>query len=237
MTTEQLKKSADELVEQTLAEIAVEEPKVEETVVTETASEEVIVKSEDKAEEKKEDKKDDEKDEDKKPEMKKSEPNVIRKSLEELASVLTEDELTIIQTWREELESPEVETQVEETIVKSQTSNDDLIKSIRAEFDTQLGDLRKSLSDKDDLIKSLNAKVEELAAQPAHSGRAVDNIQVIEKSNPEQTLTKSKVLATMLDLQKSGKGVTSFDITTYETKGTFSNQHVRQLVMNACTNA
>lgn len=241
MKTEDLKKSADELVEQTLAGLGVEEEvKTEETVVTETpAAEEVIVKSEDSDEDKKKKKDEDDKKEgdDKKPAFMKSEPTIIRKSMEELASILTEDELTVISAWREEMESTEIETKVEETIVKSEPAQEDLIKSFRDQINGEMNELRKSLSDKDDLIKSLNKQVEELAAQPAHSGRAVENLAVIEKSQSEVTLTKSQVVNKMVELQKSGANITSYDVVQFETKGTFSNPHVRQLVMNACTNA
>ena len=233
--TVDLKKSVDDLVEQTLVNLDTE------VVETAVVVEEVIVKSEDKDEPKDDEDKDpkdkddkkkkDAKKDDDKPAFMKSEPTVIRKSMEELSSILTADELQVIEAWRDEIAS---ET-VEEEIVKSEPAPEaDLVKSIRESMAAEFADIRKSLNDKDDLIKSLNTRLETVLAQPAHAPKSISDLSIIEKSQEAPTLTKSKVLDTMFDLLKSGAGVSSLHIAEFETKGTISNQNVRKLVADAC---
>lgn len=237
--SEELIKSVDDLVNQTLANL--ETPEVE-------APAEVIVKSdaapEDQAEDKKEPKaeaKDDKKpvekdakdekksvDKDAKDEKKEDKkPAFMKKSMEELALVLSSDELEVINAWREELASEE--SVIEETIVKSAAPAEDLSKAFTAELE----EIRKSIAVKDDLIKSLSERVEKLAAQPAHAPKGISDLTVIEKSQEAATLSKAQISDALFDLQKAGQA-TSKDVIEFEMRNTISNPQVRELVANAC---
>lgn len=228
--SEELIKSVDDLVNQTLANLETPE------VVTEVPAE-VIVKSEakpedkaDEAEDKKEPKaeaKEDKKPADKDDKKDDKKPAFMKKSMEELALVLSADELEVINAWREELASEE--SVIEETIVKSAAPADDLAKAFTAELE----EIRKAIAGKDELIKSLTERVEKLAAQPAHAPKGISDLTVIEKSQEAPTLSKAQISEALFDLQKSGQA-TSKDVIEFEMRNTISNPQVRELVANAC---
>jgi hypothetical protein len=151
----------------------------------------------------------------------------MKKSIEELSSILDEEELELIKAWREE--NGEVEQ--EETPA-------DIAKAVAQAVGSQIEDLKKAfddkLSEKDALIKSLSEEIKKLSSQPAHSRQSIDSLEVLEKGgSSETTLTKSQVLDTMLDLQKAGKGITSHHIAEFEATRNISNPIVRNLVMEA----
>lgn len=227
--SDEIKKAVDELVEQTLSRLNTEEV----TKAPEPVVEEVVSKSEVKVEESEEKKEEaaEEKGEEKE-EKKPAKQTVVKKSLEELQSVLSEDELQVIAAWREELASEELAT--EEEPVQKSLSSEDLSKVLASAINPQLEEIKKALEQKDDLIKSLTERLEKLAAEPAYAKRSIENLSVIEKSQESSTLNKSRVLDIMLELQKSGSGVTAHHIAEFEATNNISNQHIRQTVLNAC---
>jgi len=184
-----------------------------------------LKKSDDKdADDKKGAKESEDKDADDKKKAKK-----MKKSLEELAAAgLDQDELELIKAWREENEEAETEEEVVPAV--------DIAKSVSQAIGAQLEDMKKSfeqkLSAKDDMIKSLSAEVKKLSSQPAHGKQSVDGLETIEKSSASNTeISKSQVLETMLELQKSGKGINSRHIAEFEATRNLSNPQVKALVM------
>lgn len=171
--------------------------------------------------EKADDKKMKDKDYDKK--AKKACDYKMKKSLEELSEVLDEEELELIKAWRDD------QSEEEETIVKSE----DIAKAISDVTNTQVEELKKSLTDQSALIKSLSEQVQKLSSQPAHDKRSIDSLEPLAKGgSQESTLTKSQVLDVMLDLQQSGKGITSHHVAEFETTGNISNSQIKNLVMS-----
>ena len=82
------------------------------------------------------------------------------------------------------------------------------------------------------MIKSLSAEVKKLSTQPAHGKQSVDSLETIEKSGASNTeISKAQVLDTMLELQKSGKGINSRHIAEFEATRNLSNPQVKALVM------
>lgn len=151
----------------------------------------------------------------------------MKKSIEELSSVLDDEELELIKAWREEND----EDEVEETPA-------DIAKSVAQAVGAQIDDLKKAfnekLSEKDAMIKSLSDEVKKLSSQPAHGRQSIDSLETLEKGGSSETsLTKAQVLDTMLDLQKAGKGITSHHIAEFEATRNLSNPVVRNLVMEA----
>jgi hypothetical protein len=151
----------------------------------------------------------------------------MKKSLDELSSVLDEEELELIKAWREENDEEE-----------SEETPSDIAKSVAQAVGAQLDDLKKAfnekLSEKDVMIKSLSDEVKKLSSQPAHGRQSIDSLEVLEKGGSSETnLTKAQVLDTMLDLQKAGKGITSHHIAEFEATRNLSNPVVRNLVMEA----
>jgi hypothetical protein len=151
----------------------------------------------------------------------------MKKSLDELSSVLDEEELELIKAWREENDEEE-----------SEETPSDIAKSVAQAVGAQLDDLKKAfnekLSEKDVMIKSLSDEVKKLSSQPAHGRQSIDSLEVLEIGGSSETnLTKAQVLDTMLDLQKAGKGITSHHIAEFEATRNLSNPVVRNLVMEA----
>ncbi len=150
----------------------------------------------------------------------------VKKSLEDLAAAgVDAEELELIKAWREE-------NAEEETVENSA----DIAKSVAQAVGAQIEDLKKSfdekLSAKDDMIKSLSAEVKKLSTQPAHGKQSVDSLETIEKSGTSNTeISKAQVLDTMLELQKSGKGINSRHIAEFEATRNLSNPAVKALVM------
>lgn len=174
------------------------------------------------------DKKNAKESEDKDADDKKKMPKKMKKSLEDLAAAgLDAEELELIKAWREENDEEEVEE-----------SSADIAKSVAQAVGAQLEDIKKSfdkkLSEKDDMIKSLSVEVKKLSTQPAHGRQSVDSLETIEKSGASNTeISKAQVLDTMLELQKSGKGINSHHIAEFETTRNLSNPQVKALVMEA----
>lgn len=151
----------------------------------------------------------------------------MKKSIEELSSVLDEEELELIKAWREENDEEE-----------SEETPADIAKSVAQAVGAQINDLKKAfdekLSEKDVMIKSLSDEVKKLSSQPAHGRQSIDSLEALEKGGSSETnLTKAQVLDTMLDLQKAGKGITSHHIAEFEATRNLSNPVVRNLVMEA----
>lgn len=150
----------------------------------------------------------------------------MKKSLEELAAAgVDAEELELIKAWREE--------NAEEEEVQGSA---DIAKSVAQAVGAQIEELKKSfdekLSAKDDMIKSLSAEVKKLSTQPAHGKQSVDSLETIEKSGASNTeISKAQVLDTMLELQKSGKGINSRHIAEFEATRNLSNPQVKALVM------
>lgn len=151
----------------------------------------------------------------------------MKKSLEELAAAgVDAEELELIKAWREENAEEEEEVQ----------GSADIAKSVAQAVGAQIEELKKSfdekLSAKDDMIKSLSAEVKKLSTQPAHGKQSVDSLETIEKSGASNTeISKAQVLDTMLELQKSGKGINSRHIAEFEATRNLSNPQVKALVM------
>ncbi len=149
----------------------------------------------------------------------------MKKSIEELAAAgVDAEELELIKAWREE----NAEEEVQESA--------DIAKSVAQAVGAQIEELKKSfdekLSAKDDMIKSLSAEVKKLSTQPAHGKQSVDSLETIEKSGASNTeISKAQVLDTMLELQKSGKGINSRHIAEFEATRNLSNPQVKALVM------
>lgn len=150
----------------------------------------------------------------------------MKKSLEELAAAgVDAEELELIKAWREE--------NAEEEEVQGSA---DIAKAVSQAVGAQIEELKKSfdekLSAKDDMIKSLSAEVKKLSTQPAHGKQSVDSLETIEKSGASNTeISKAQVLDTMLELQKSGKGINSRHIAEFEATRNLSNPQVKALVM------
>lgn len=150
----------------------------------------------------------------------------MKKSLEELAAAgVDAEELELIKAWREEnAEEEEVQDSAE------------IAKAVSQAVGAQIEELKKSfdekLSAKDDMIKSLSAEIKKLSTQPAHGKQSVDSLETIEKSGASNTeISKAQVLDTMLELQKSGKGINSRHIAEFEATRNLSNPQVKALVM------
>lgn len=181
-----------------------------------------------KEEDEKKKKKDDDKDEDDKPAF-------MKKSIEELAAHLDEEELELVKAWREDKQAEEAAAP---PIAKSQeaqpTLQEDIAKSFKKTLDEALEPLRKTLTEKDEIIKALNDKVEKIASQPAYDRRSVSNLETLEKSgSKEQVLSKSQVSEKMLQLQMAGEGVTSHHIAEFEATGNISDTLVKAKVFKA----
>lgn len=150
----------------------------------------------------------------------------MKKSLEDLAAAgVDAEELELIKAWREE--------NAEEEEVQGSA---DIAKAVSQAVGAQIEELKKSfdekLSAKDDMIKSLSAEVKKLSTQPAHGKQSVDSLETIEKSGASNTeISKAQVLDTMLELQKSGKGINSRHIAEFEATRNLSNPQVKALVM------
>jgi hypothetical protein len=146
----------------------------------------------------------------------------MKKSIEELSDILEEDELELVKAWRAEQE--------EETVVKSE----DIAKAVSDITSAQVEELKKSMNAQNDLIKSLSEQVKKLSSQPAYDKRSIDTLETLAKSGTQDsvTISKSQVLDTMLDLQKSGKGVTSHHVAEFEATGNISNGQIKALVMS-----
>lgn len=124
----------------------------------------------------------------------------------------------------------------EESEQAEKETSTDVAKSVVQAVSAQIEDLKKAfdarLSEKDSLIKAMSEEIKKLSSQPAHSGQAVSTLETLEKGgSSETTLSKSQVLDTMLDLQKAGKGITSQHIAEFEVTKNLSNPVVRALVM------
>ena len=78
----------------------------------------------------------------------------------------------------------------------------------------------------------MNERIEKMASQPAYDKRSVDSLEPIEKSEnkPSDNISKSQVLDTMLDLQKSGAGITAYHVTRFEATGEIVDPKVEKLV-------
>jgi hypothetical protein len=170
------------------------------------------------------DKKDEDKKEDDKDEAEKAKKakKSMKKSLQDLSSVLDEEELELIKAWRSEQAE-------EENVVKSE----DIAKAVSDITSAQVDELRKSMNAQNDLIKSMSEQIKKLSSQPAHDKRSIDTLETLAKSGTQEsaTITKSQVLDVMLDLQKSGKGVTSHHVAEFEATGNISNGQIKALVM------
>ena len=164
----------------------------------------------------------------------------MMKSLDELAEILPADEVELIAAWREENKTEQVEDVAKsQSGLEKEENTTDIAELIKSAVQESNDKLMKAINDKDDIIKSLEDKVEKMASAPAYDKRSVDSLEVIEKSGDSkpETISKSQVLDTMLDLQKSGKDVTSLHISEYEATGNISNQRIRNLVQEACKKA
>lgn len=152
----------------------------------------------------------------------------VKKSLEELAAAgVDAEELELIKAWREET-AEEEKAEVQDSA--------DIAKSVAQAVGAQIEELKKSFAEnlqaKDDMIKSLSAEVKKLSTQPAHGKQSVDSLETIEKSNESNVeISKAQVLDTMLELQKSGKGINSRHIAEFEATRNLSNPQVKALVM------
>ena len=151
----------------------------------------------------------------------------MKKSIEELSEHLPQDELDVIQAWRE--------ANAEEEVNKSMgVSAEEIEVLTKSAIQSENENLHKSLHDVTNLVKSLSAKVEELSSQPAYEKRSVSTLEPLEKSlgheEEQETISKSQVTNLMLDLQKAGKGITSHHITEMEATGNISDQNVSRLV-------
>jgi hypothetical protein len=177
-----------------------------------------------KAMKKAEDEKEEDKEDDKKDEAEKAKKakKSMKKSLQDLSSVLDEEELELIKAWRSEQAE-------EENVVKSE----DIAKAVSDITSAQVDELRKSMNAQNDLIKSMSEQIKKLSSQPAHDKRSIDTLETLAKSGTQEsaTITKSQVLDVMLDLQKSGKGVTSHHVAEFEATGNISNGQIKALVM------
>jgi hypothetical protein len=185
-----------------------------------------MMKSEDEDE-------DDEKEETPAEEKKEESKKKLKKSVEELSEYLDADELELIAAWRAD------QDEVEEPVAKSQSGLSDtpnLEEIVKSAVASASEEFKKSLDAKDAVIKSLSDKVEKMASQPAYDRRSVESLEVIEKSGEsDQPMTKAQVLDTMLDLQKSGKGITSYHIAQVEGLGSVSGlkPEIKQMILDA----
>ena len=121
-----------------------------------------------------------------------------------------------------------------------QDSNEDLGELVKSAVASATEDLVKAINSKDDMIKSLSDKIEKMESQPAYDKRSVDSLEPIEKSgesNTTDTISKAKVLDTMLDLQKSGKGINSYHVSEYEATGSISDPRAQRLIKDALKKA
>jgi len=149
----------------------------------------------------------------------------VAKSIEELTEVLDEDELELIKAWRADKEAPEenVETEIKEEITKAK----------KAEETKEYEDLKKAYSEQSDLIKSLSEKIDKMASQPAYDKRSIENLETIEKSQPEEKISKSQVLDKMLELQQTNKGVRAVHISEFEATNNISDPAIKKMVMDS----
>lgn len=185
----------------------------------------------------KEDKKEDDEDEDEEDDEKKNSKKdskkddkklaFMKKSVEELASVLDEEELELIKAWREQ--------PAEEEIAKSKTAESEISdksEDLKKALADIVAPIQKAMSEKDDLIKSLGDKIEKMASQPAYDRRSISTLEALEKSGSQesQTISKKQVTDKMLELQIAGKGVTSHHIGEFEATGNISDAMVKSLV-------
>ncbi len=185
-----------------------------------------------KADDKEADKSDKDGKDSKDPKKKKDEkdkPAFMKKSVEELAEHLSDDELELIKAWREETEE-DSEDEVEASAPA--IDMEEIVKSIKASVSSDFEVLRKAMSDKDDLIKSLTEKVETISKQPAHAKRSLETLEVIEKGGEEPTISKAQVLKTMLDMQMKGEGINSKHVAEFESTSNLSDPMIKSLVFS-----
>lgn len=136
---------------------------------------------------------------------------------------LDEDEIELVKAWRAEKQAEDEQKPYQE-IQKSMTSA----------LSEVVEPLKKAIEDRDEVIKSLTDKVEKLSNQPAYDKRSVDTLEPLEKGGSQQaeTISKSQVLDTMLELQLEGKGVNSQHVAEFEATKNISDPRIKQLVMN-----
>lgn len=172
-------------------------------------------------------KKKDDKDEDDK--AKKSN---MKKSIEELAAVLDEEELELIKAWREDAAKPAEEiTKTTTAPNATEEKGETLAKSLAKVVADQIEPLTKAMKEKDDLIKGMQEKIEKMASQPAYDRRSISTLETLEKSGANnQEISKSQVLDKMLELQVAGRGVTSHHIAEFESTKNISDPVVRNMV-------
>lgn len=183
-----------------------------------------------KAQKEKEDKEKEDKEKKDKDDKK---PAFMKKSVEELASLLDEEELELIKAWREQ----PAET---ENLGKSQTAAAqeapaaDRGEDLKKALGELLAPLQKAINEKDDLIKAMGEKIEKMASQPAYDRRSISTLETLEKSgntgDSSAPISKKQVTDKMLDMQVAGKGVTSHHISEFEATGNISDPIVKSLV-------
>lgn len=161
-------------------------------------------------------------------------PAFLKKSVEELASLLDEEELELIKAWREQPAE-----QTAENLGKSQAAAaapapaaSDRGEELKKALSDIVAPLQKAMSEKDDLIKALGDKIEKMASQPAYDRRSVSTLEALEKggSSEPTNISKKQVTDKMLDLQVAGKGVTSHHISEFEATGNISDPIVKSMV-------
>lgn len=238
VTEEVLKSKVKEIVDEILKgqaeekiEAATEEVQKSENVdaqaaeVAKTEEVEKAMKKSDDEDEDDEDEKEEknEKDPKKKKDSKKNDkdkddkkPAFMKKSEDEIGE-LSEEEQDLIKAWRASAGEP-----ITEEVAKSEDKSEDLKKALETEK-TEKEELKKAITQQSDLIKSLTDKVEKMAAQPAYDKRSVSTLEVIEKTENEnsQSVTKPQVLNALLELQRVGQA-TSFDVSKYESTNQLS---------------
>lgn len=157
----------------------------------------------------------------------------MKKSIDELAQHLDEDELELIKAWREESEKEVVAKSQEAAPAPQATapSMEQITEVLKKAVAESTADLKKAIDEKDTLIKGLNDKIEKMASQPAYDRRSISNLETLEKSGSAPAeMTKSQVLDKMLELQAAGKGVTSHHIAEFEATRNISDPTVRGIV-------
>lgn len=157
-------------------------------------------------------------DEEEKEEMEKANTESKKESLE-----LDADEIELVKAWRAEKEADE-----------AKKPYDEMQKSMTAALGEVVEPLKKAIEDRDEIIKSLTDKIEKISNQPAYDKRSVDTLEPLEKGGDSQvdTISKSQVLNTMLDLQVEGKGVNAQHVAEFEATRNISDPKIKQLVMS-----
>lgn len=153
----------------------------------------------------------------------------LSKAEQELGDI-SDEEIELIKAWREEIAAEA------EEVAKAQTapagpSAEDLSKAITEAVTTAVEPLQKKLEKAEEINKSLTEKVEKMASQPAYNKRSIQSLDTLEKSGDAPEIQKSQVLDKMLELQMSGKGVTSTHIAEFEATGNISDPVIKNKVM------